>query len=111
MYLPSQHDFASLRFNLQRWQVLGAPDALRLVMLGDEALEQADAEGGRALGHGGSVLLRPGGAGDVEMGPWRLVEEALQELGGSDAAGVAAATDILDVRRVAVELAVIRNAE
>src|SRR5260221_4929941 len=81
--------------------------SLRLVMFGYEALEQSDAEPRRTLRHGRRVLFRPRGAGNVEMGPWRLVDEALEELRGGDAAAVAAAADVPDVRRVAVELAVV----
>src|SRR5207244_1389489 len=58
-----------------------------LVMLGDKAVEQADAERGGALRHGRGVLFRPGDAGDVEMCPWHVVDKALQELRADRAAG------------------------
>src|SRR6185437_1309527 len=86
--------------------------ALLLVMVGDEAVEEADAEGRRALRHGRRVLLGPGRAGDVEMRPGRLaLDEALEELRGGDAARRAAAADVLHVRRIAVHLAVVALAE
>src|SRR6516165_525068 len=83
----------------------------QLAILPDKAVEQSKAEGGGALRHGRRVLRRPGHPGDVEMGPWRLVDKALQELGAEDAAGGAAAADILDVGGVAVELAVVAVVE
>src|SRR5690348_9000662 len=86
--------------------------ALLLVMVGDEAVEEADAEGRRALRHGRRVLLGPGRAGDVEMRPGRLaLDEALQELRGGDAARRAVAADVLHVGGVAVHLAVVALAQ
>ena len=41
------------------------------------------------------------------MRPRDIVDEALQELGADDAAAGAAAADILDVGRIAVDLAVV----
>src|SRR5579883_3570192 len=76
-------------------------------MLSDEMVEEADTEGGGAFRHGRRILLRPGRAGDVEMRPRRLVDEALQELRRGDAAAGPAAADVLHIRGVAVDLAVI----
>src|SRR5689334_9683118 len=63
-----------------------APSA-RLVIFADEAVEQAQAEGGGALGDGRRVALRPRHPGDIEMRPRHLVDEALDELGADRRAG------------------------
>src|SRR5260370_3506498 len=78
-----------------------------LVMLGDEAVEQADAERGGALRHGRRVLFRPGDAGDVEMRPWHVVDEALEELRADRATRAAIAGDVLDIGGIAVDRAVV----
>src|SRR5665213_2198945 len=82
-----------------------------LVIRGDEAIEQAYAEGGGALRNGRLVLRRPSRAGDVEMCPWQLVDEALDEGGGGDAARVAAAADVLRVGGVAIHHLVVGIAQ
>src|SRR5215472_16805246 len=87
------------------WCVFFSSSAL--VVLRDEAVEEADAEGRRTLWHGRRVLLRPGRAGDVEMRPRHLVDEALQELRRGDAAGIAPAADVLDICGIAVAVAVV----
>src|ERR1051325_11366414 len=81
------------------------PDAgsLLLVMLGDEPVEQPEAEGGGALRDGRGVLLRPGDPGDVEMRPGHVVDEALQELRADAAPAAAIASDILYVGGIAVD--------
>src|SRR5580704_4805177 len=81
--------------------------SLFLVMVGDKAVEQADAKGGGALRYSRRILFRPGDAGDVEMRPGYVVDEALDELGADDAAGAAVAGDVLDVGRVAVDRPVV----
>src|SRR3954452_5010021 len=82
-----------------------------LVMLGDETVEQPDPEGRRALRHSGGILFRPGDTGNVEMRPGHVVDKALDELRPDRAAGAAIAADILDVRRVAVDRAVVAVGE
>jgi len=79
-------------------------------MLGDEVIEQAHAERGRALRHGGRVLLRPGRAGDIEMRPRRLVDEALKKLRGGDRAGMAAA-GVFHVGEFGIDQLVVFRAE
>src|SRR5690348_6675914 len=78
-----------------------------LVIIGDEAIEEADAKGGGALRHSGRVFLRPGNPGDVEMRPGHVVDKALHELSADDAAGGAVAGDVLDVGGVALDRAVV----
>src|SRR5260370_41669602 len=80
-------------------------------MLCDKAVEQAHAKGGGAFGRGRRVLLRPGDAGDVEMRPWHVVDEALQKLRADGAAGGAVAGDVLDIGGGAVDRAVVAAAE
>src|SRR2546425_12965964 len=81
--------------------------SLLLVMVGDKAVDQADAEGGGALRHGRGVLFRPGDAGDVEMRPGHVVDKALQKLRADAAAGAAVAGDVLDIGRIAVDRPVV----
>src|SRR5690242_13319784 len=82
-----------------------------LVMIGDEPFEEAHAEGGGAFRNGRRILLRPSGAGDVEMRPGYVVNEPLQELRRSDAARLATAADVFDVSRVAVHHSVVSIGE
>src|ERR1700704_6442253 len=84
--------------------------SLLLVVIGDEAVEQAHAEGGGAFRHGWRVLFRPGDPGDVEMRPRNVVDETLHELSADDATGGAVAGDVLDIGRVAVDRAVVAGA-
>ena len=77
------------------------------IVIADKAIEQAHAEGGRALGHRRCVFFRPGDAGDIEMRPGHLVDEALHELRADDAARGAVAGDVLDVGGVAVDRLVV----
>src|SRR5690606_25809254 len=62
------------------------------VVVRDVAIEQSHAIAGRALVIEGAGLVGPGHAGDVEMRPFdALFDEALDEAGGGDRAGVARA--------------------
>src|ERR1700759_670455 len=71
--------------------------ASRLEIVGDEAVEQSDAEAGGALVVEVPGLVRPGHAGNVEMRPFdAALDEALEEDGGGDRAALARA-DILHV--------------
>src|SRR3954452_5692560 len=85
--------------------------SLRLVIIRDEAVQQADAKRGGAFRHGRRVLFRPGDTGDVEMRPGHVVDKTLHELGADDAAGTAVAGDVLDVGDIAVDRAVVAVAE
>src|SRR5512144_1365219 len=81
-----------------------------LVINGDQPVEQAHAKAAGALRHGVAVLLRPGDAGDVEMRPRRLADEALEELRGGDRAGAAVA-DVLHIGNVGLDDLVVFLAE
>src|SRR5947207_5535721 len=85
--------------------------SLLLIMVGDKAVEQADAKGGGAFRHGRRVLFGPGDPGDVEMRPGHIVDETLDELGADNAAGAAVAGDVLDVGGIAVDRPVVAVAE
>src|SRR5687768_14591357 len=66
------------------------------VVAGDQVVEQPHAIAGGAAWRSRAVLVGPGHAGDVEVRPdGALLHETLQELGGGDAAGIAAAADVL----------------
>src|SRR5258708_1307203 len=78
-----------------------------LVILADEAVEQAAAKGGGALGHGRRALFRPGDDGDVERRPRALVDKGLDERGADDAAGGTVTGDVLDVGGIAVDRPVV----
>src|SRR3954471_1831766 len=71
--------------------------------VGDVTVEQTDAEGGAALGHRAAVLLGPRHACDIQVSPGHIVDEALEELGADDAAGVAVAGNVLDVSGVGID--------
>ena len=79
------------------------------VVLGDQPVEQAQAERGRALRDGRRVLAAPGHAGDVEMRPG-AADEALDELRADDGAAGAAA-DVLHVGDVGLDQLVVGLAE
>src|SRR5512132_128814 len=85
-------------------------ESFPLVILGDQPVEQAQAKAAGALRHGVAVLLRPGDAGDVEMRPRRLADEALEELRGGDRAGAAVA-DVLHIGNVGLDDLVVFLAE
>src|SRR5262245_34589381 len=76
-------------------------------MIGDQPVEEADAPAG------GPTLIElaarrvHGGAGDIEVRPGGVLDEALDELGGGDGAGVAAAADVLYVCVLAVDQLVV----
>src|SRR5262249_28286214 len=73
-----------------------------LVILGDQPFEQAHAETRAPALVDVGLRRAHGGAGDVEMRPRRLVDEALQELRRGDRAAVAAA-GILHVGELRVD--------
>ncbi len=52
----------------------------------------------------GFVAVEPGGAGDVEVGPFGFVDELLDEDGAHDGAGFAARADVFDIGDVRFDL-------
>ena len=53
--------------------------------------QAAQSNSGRAFGDPGFLLFGPGGAGDIEVQPWRVVDEFFQEdSGGAGAASASA---------------------
>src|ERR1700735_1335848 len=74
-------------------------------------IKQAHAIAGRALGHGGRVLLAPRHTRDIEMRPLRSVDETLQEHCADRGAAIARAADVLDVGDIAVDLLVVTVAQ
>src|SRR5438045_1624728 len=81
------------------------------VMTRDQVIEQTYADRRRTLGHQRRIFLRPGGAGDIEMSPRHVIDEALEKLSCGDTAGIAAVADVLHIGGIAVDLTVIRLAQ
>jgi len=58
---------------------------------------------GGAFGKPGFGVVVPGGAGDVEVYPWGVAGEFLDEHGAGDGAAALAAADVLDVGKAAFD--------
>src|SRR5438445_4110875 len=63
----------------------------------DEVDEGAQGHAGGAFGQPRLGVVVPGGAGDVQVNPWRVPGEFLDEHGASDGAAAFAAADVLDI--------------
>src|ERR1700719_2174551 len=61
--------------------------------------ERADGSSGRAFGHPGLAVFNPSHTGDVEVNPWRVADEFLEEHCGRYCSAPAASTvdDVGDV--------------
>src|SRR5215208_3313451 len=80
-------------------------------MIGDEAIEQAYAPACSPRRRESLLLaVLPGDARDIEVRPWNLVHEALQNLRRGDRARVRA-TDVLHIRDLGFDQTVVSIAE
>ena len=83
---------------------------LFFVVVLNHLVQQPDTPAAAPAPVDGGFLGAHGGAGDVQVNPRNIVDEALQELGGGDGAGFAAA-DVLHVGKVGIDHLVVRLAQ
>jgi len=66
--------------------------------------QRAESNAGWTLGQPGLGVVIPRGARDVEVDPRRIAREFSDEPGASDRAAALAASDVLNVRKTALDL-------
>src|SRR4051812_30659746 len=88
----------------------GLPSFPALVVIGDQAIQQAHAIAGPPTVVDIGFRRAHRRACDIEMRPWRAVDEALQELRSRDRAGIAAA-GVFHVGKLRVDQLVVLGAK
>src|SRR2546430_960679 len=94
-----------LQFGLERARLPVASEAWATNLLKslDQVHQCAEGDAGGAFGEPRLGIVVPGGAGDVEVNPWRVAGEFADEPRAGDGTAAFAAADVLDVGKTSLD--------